>query len=73
MYINRKCGGFPPCQPWNKGKLSGQKPPLQPKHVWAIRASSSVINDQSCSTDPMSNFEPLGFSPTRMTLSLTKR
>jgi integrase len=24
-------------QPWNKGKLTGQKPPLQPKHVWAIR------------------------------------
>ncbi|MCH7777942.1 MAG: tyrosine-type recombinase/integrase [Gemmatimonadetes bacterium] len=23
--------------PWNKGKLIGQKPPLQPKHVWAIR------------------------------------
>jgi integrase len=23
--------------PWNKGKLVGQKPPLQPKHVWAIR------------------------------------
>lgn len=23
--------------PWNKGKLTGQKPPLQPKHVWAIR------------------------------------
>ena len=23
--------------PWNKGKLMGQKPPLQPKHVWAIR------------------------------------
>jgi integrase len=22
---------------WNKGKLTGQKPPLQPKHVWAIR------------------------------------
>lgn len=22
---------------WNKGKLVGQKPPLQPKHVWAIR------------------------------------
>jgi integrase len=22
---------------WNKGKLLGQKPPLQPKHVWAIR------------------------------------
>jgi integrase len=23
--------------PWNKGKLTGQKPPLQPRHVWAIR------------------------------------
>jgi len=23
--------------PWNKVKLLGQKPPLQPKHVWAIR------------------------------------
>ena len=22
---------------WNQGKLVGQKPPLQPKHVWAIR------------------------------------
>ena len=26
-----------PRQPWNKGKITGQKPPLQPKHVWAIR------------------------------------
>ena len=26
-----------PYAPWNKGKLTGQKPPLQPKHVWAIR------------------------------------
>jgi integrase len=24
-------------KPWNKGKLIGPKPPLQPKHVWAIR------------------------------------
>ncbi len=24
--------------PWNKDKLVGQKPPLQPKHVWTIRA-----------------------------------
>ena len=23
--------------PWNKGKLTGQKRPLKPKHVWAIR------------------------------------
>src|SRR3546814_18352040 len=24
-------------RPWNKGKLIGAKPHLQPKHVWAIR------------------------------------
>jgi integrase len=24
--------------PWNKGKLIGAKPPLRPKHVWAIRS-----------------------------------
>ena len=26
-----------PHQPWNKGKFTGPKPPLQAKHVWAIR------------------------------------
>lgn len=25
-------------QPWNRGKLMGSKPPLRPKHVWAVRA-----------------------------------
>ena len=24
-------------EPWNKGKLIGQKPPLRPKHLWSIR------------------------------------
>src|SRR5438270_4778766 len=24
-------------RPWNKGKLTGAKPPLHPKHVWSIR------------------------------------
>jgi hypothetical protein len=24
-------------EPWNKSKLIGQKPPLKPKDVWAIR------------------------------------
>ena len=28
--------------PWNKGKISGQKPPLQPKHVWAIRSKLQI-------------------------------
>ena len=22
--------------PWNKGKVTGAKPPLHPKHVWSI-------------------------------------
>jgi hypothetical protein len=25
--------------PWNKGKLTGAKPPLRPKHVWSIALS----------------------------------
>lgn len=25
------------CGPWNKGKLRGQKPPLKPREIWAIR------------------------------------
>ena len=25
-------------QPWNKGRFTGAKPPLQPKHVWSIRS-----------------------------------
>ncbi|MEQ8666596.1 MAG: tyrosine-type recombinase/integrase [Rhodospirillales bacterium] len=33
FFINAK----PPHVPWNKGKIIGQKPPLKPKHVWAIR------------------------------------
>ena len=24
--------------PWNKGKFTGAKPPLRPKHVWSIRS-----------------------------------
>ena len=28
---------MPRRDPWNKGKLIGQKPPLRPKHVWSIR------------------------------------
>ena len=28
--------------PWNKGKLVGQKPPLRPKDVWAIRVRLQI-------------------------------
>jgi hypothetical protein len=29
-------------QPWNKGKLTGAKPPLRPKHVWSIRTKLQI-------------------------------
>ena len=32
----------PKREPWNKGKLIGAKPPLQPKHVWSIRTKLQV-------------------------------
>ena len=28
--------------PWNKGKLTGAKPPLRPKHLWSIRTKLQV-------------------------------
>jgi hypothetical protein len=28
--------------PWNKGRMTGPKPPLRPKHVWAIRARLQI-------------------------------
>jgi integrase len=31
-------------RPWNKGRLTGQKPPLLPKHVWAIRTRLQLAN-----------------------------
>src|SRR5262245_24759140 len=30
--------------PWNKGKVTGQKPPLKPRDVWAIRARLQISN-----------------------------
>ena len=35
--VNETSPATPQPRPWNKGKLIGPKPPLQPKHVWAIR------------------------------------
>src|SRR5438093_9981945 len=29
-------------EPWNKGRLIGQKPPLRPKHVWSIRTKLQI-------------------------------
>jgi len=30
--------------PWNKGKLTGQKPPLKLNEVWAIRTRLQITN-----------------------------
>jgi integrase len=35
-------GPTPRREPWNKGKLIGQKPPLRPKHVWSIRTRLQI-------------------------------
>src|SRR5687767_1927067 len=32
----------PHTEPWNKGRVTGAKPPLQPKHVWAIRTRLQI-------------------------------
>ena len=34
-----------PCKraPWNKGRLIGQKRPLKPKDVWAIRVRLQLL------------------------------
>jgi integrase len=32
-------------EPWNKGKPIGAKPPLRPKHVWAIRTKLQLERD----------------------------
>jgi hypothetical protein len=32
----------PTHMPWNKGKLTGAKPPLRQKHVWAIRTKLQI-------------------------------
>ena len=31
-----------PQAPWNKGKLTGAKPALRPKHVWSIRTKLQI-------------------------------
>ena len=32
--------------PWNKGKLTGAKPPLRPRHVWSIRSKLQLERDE---------------------------
>ena len=47
MEISRQNdGGLWRRNPWNKDKLIGQKPPLQPKHVWLIRSRLMLKRDK---------------------------
>lgn len=34
----------PTQEPWNKGKLTGQKPPFKPQQIWAIRVRLQFDN-----------------------------
>ena len=60
--------------PWNKGKLTGAKPPLRPKHVWSIRTSSR--SKAALATSPCSiwlstaSFEGVTSSPSGSKMSL---
>ena len=36
MQNQLKASPAPKQVPWNKGKITGAKPPLRPKHVWSI-------------------------------------
>ncbi len=38
LYIESRVSG----NPWNKGKLAGQKPPLKLKEIWAIRVRLEI-------------------------------
>lgn len=33
------------CPGWNKGRIVGQKRPLKPKHVWAIRVRMELAEN----------------------------
>jgi hypothetical protein len=33
--------------PWNKGKLTGAKPPLRPKHVWSVWTTFQIEGPRS--------------------------
>ncbi len=42
MQSNRDLEANDPRSAWNKAKLIGPKPPLQPRHVWAIRTRLQI-------------------------------
>jgi hypothetical protein len=49
---------MPRRDPWNKGRLIGQKRPLKPKEVWSIRVRLHV---ERLACEPASNRDPVRF------------
>ena len=41
-YLENTTGNAIRHRPWNKGQLTGAKPPLRPKHVWSIRTKLQI-------------------------------
>jgi len=44
MHTESQSSLLPRNIPWNKGRLTGQKRPLKPKDVWAIRVRLQLQN-----------------------------
>src|SRR5438477_3777251 len=42
MTMQDQANTTPTRVPWNKGKVTGAKPPLRPKHVWTIRTKLQI-------------------------------
>src|SRR3982074_3720926 len=42
MTMQDRANTIPTRVPWNKGKVTGAKPPLRPKHVWSIRTKLQI-------------------------------
>jgi hypothetical protein len=57
--------------PWNKGKLTGAKPPLRPKHVWAIRTSTKCVT--AGQAGPVNGVQFYESSPSGKVLELLHR
>ena len=46
------------CRPaWNKGRIVGQKRPLLPKHVWAIRVRLEIADNYSYTAQHLKKIE----------------
>jgi hypothetical protein len=44
QYGENSSQAAPKRTPWNKGKLTGAKPPLRPKHIWSIRTKLQMAD-----------------------------